>query len=136
MDDDGGLPTESTLLPAPLGDRALLSRPKLPPHHVHPESAQRPSGFANSVNARGHPPPEAVRTLHERLSVLTEDISHKQTLIDRLLKEVDKRSEAIRNCGVEIVELRRANKRLQVSLEMRMNKTWAGWVDLFFNFVE
>ncbi len=57
-----------------------------------------------------------VDELHKRLAVLTEDISHKQTLIDRLLKEVDKRSDAIRTCGVEIVQLRRKNKKLQVSL--------------------
>ena len=50
------------------------------------------------------------QTVHKRLNVLTEDIAHKQELIDRLLKEVDKRSEAIRSCGVEIVELRRKNK--------------------------
>lgn len=55
-----------------------------------------------------------VDELHKRLAVLTEDISHKQTLIDRLLKEVDKRSDAIRTCGVEIVQLRRKNKKLQV----------------------
>ena len=43
----------------------------------------------------------------QRLTVLTRDIAHKQTLIDRLMKEVDRRSLAIRSCGVEIVELRR-----------------------------
>ena len=54
-----------------------------------------------------------VAQLHKRLAVITEDITHKQNLIDRLLKEVDKRSEAIRTCGVEIVQLRRQNKQLE-----------------------
>ena len=54
-----------------------------------------------------------VAQLHKRLAVITEDITHKQNLIDRLLKEVDKRSEAIRTCGVEIVQLRRRNKQLE-----------------------
>ena len=101
-------------------DSALL--PNLNAHRLHetsslPTQARAGLGVAASLRS-GTPPlnfnagPDEVRALHERLAVLTEDIAHKQTLIDRLLKEVDKRSEAIRNCGVEIVELRRRNKRL------------------------
>jgi len=47
--------------------------------------------------------------LQERLGVMTSDLSNKQILIDRLLEEVDKRAEAIRSCGAEIVQLRKAN---------------------------
>ena len=62
---------------------------------------------AASLMLRSEANQKEVDELHKRLAVLTEDISHKQTLIDRLLKEVDKRSDAIRTCGVEIVQLRR-----------------------------
>ena len=67
---------------------------------------------AASLMLRSEANQKEVDELHKRLSVLTEDIAHKQTLIDRLLKEVDKRSDAIRTCGVEIVQLRRTNKKL------------------------
>ena len=67
---------------------------------------------AASLMLRSEANQKEVDELHKRLAVLTEDISHKQTLIDRLLKEVDKRSDAIRTCGVEIVQLRRKNKKL------------------------
>ena len=48
---------------------------------------------AASLMLRSEANQKEVDELHKRLSVLTEDIAHKQTLIDRLLKEVDKRSE-------------------------------------------
>ncbi len=70
------------------------------------------AGLNASASLRGEANQKEVDELHKRLAVLTEDISHKQTLIDRLLKEVDKRSDAIRTCGVEIVQLRRKNKKL------------------------
>ena len=68
---------------------------------------------AASLMLRSEANQKEVDELHKRLAVLTEDIAHKQTLIDRLLKEVDKRSDAIRTCGVEIVQLRRKNKKLK-----------------------
>lgn len=70
-------------------------------------------GVGKSPNVDRGASDREVAQLHKRLAVITEDISHKQNLIDRLLKEVDKRSEAIRTCGVEIVQLRRANKQLE-----------------------
>ena len=106
------LGADSALLPT-VDARPLLESSLVPPPRT------RPGRNAAAASLRGGTPPpnfnagpDEVRTLHERLAVLTEDIAHKQTLIDRLLKEVDKRSEAIRNCGVEIVELRRQNKKV------------------------
>eukprot|EP00164_Ancoracysta_twista_P002438 GFYU01003231.1.p1 GENE.GFYU01003231.1~~GFYU01003231.1.p1 ORF type:complete len:871 (-),score=254.88 GFYU01003231.1:108-2720(-) len=50
--------------------------------------------------------------LEQRLIVLTDDIKKKQELIDRLLRDLDERNEVIRQCGVEIMELRKRNKQI------------------------
>lgn len=53
-----------------------------------------------------------IKPLQERLAIVTSDLHNKQTLIDKLLEDIDKRSEAIRVCGREIVDLRKANEKL------------------------
>ncbi|ETW00144.1 hypothetical protein H310_07552 [Aphanomyces invadans] len=54
---------------------------------------------------------EPVKTLdakwHAQLQRLVEDIASKQAFIDKMQKEMDKRTTAIKSCGVEIVDLRK-----------------------------
>jgi hypothetical protein len=78
---------------------------------ARPSSARKNQGVSPRVKSLLLPSsPPGVQTteqMQQRILALEREVSNKQVLIDRLLIEVDQRSEAIRNCGAEIVALRK-----------------------------
>lgn len=73
---------------------------------------------------------EAMSALEERFALLAADNSSKQSLIDRLIAEVDSRSDALRACGQEIVELRKAKSELTMELDTARNRLAEAEADL------
>ena len=62
--------------------------------------------------------------MRQQLKTLNDEVVHKQSLVDRLLNEVDRRTDAIKSCGAEIVDLRQQNKVLtQESVDLRTKLT-------------
>ncbi|KAF0691271.1 Aste57867_17449 [Aphanomyces stellatus] len=63
-------------------------------------------------------------TLRTQLQCLAQELSTKQALVDKMQKEMDKRTNAIKSCGVEIVDLRKSlqKKDQQIqTLQMKLN---------------
>eukprot|EP01137_Pigoraptor_chileana_P009783 Opistho-2@58539 len=62
-------------------------------------------------------PPESIPEVpvDERVAVLLRDIDSKQRLINRLLREVDERTEAVRRVGQDVLQLREQNALLDAA---------------------
>ena len=54
-----------------------------------------------------------IRKVEQHLAAFAKDSASKQALIDRLLRELDTRRDAINDCGLDIVELRQQNTILE-----------------------
>eukprot|EP01136_Pigoraptor_vietnamica_P001019 Opistho-1_new@27068 len=59
--------------------------------------------------------PEADGPVDERVAVLLRDVDSKQRLINRLLREVDERTEAVRRVGQDVLQLREQNAMLEAA---------------------
>ncbi|KAF0739552.1 hypothetical protein Ae201684P_015032 [Aphanomyces euteiches] len=56
-------------------------------------------------------------TLQEQLECLMRELSSKQSFLDKMQKEMDKRTNAIKACGVEIVDLRKTIQRKDQTIQ-------------------